>query len=228
MFQIQQCHDVFVDSCVRNESGALLFLSAFGRDTALKELMARIQLSDSSQDGLSDLKLKGFGVHAGENHTVFIDHARDLQKTSGRLSKCLYGQLNHLWIYVPALLDINKATGIAWVLVRQTRSPDGTVDALDREDLSWRLWRAVVELSTIPLMAHWRTTVFQAMQDDLVLEMGSAVKDDPRLKFARPIGDVLAFKVHLAEDFPERISQLIRQGKLTLEKPRCVDLLAMG
>ena len=70
MYQIQQVSDVHVDACVRNEAGQLMFLSAFGRDTAIKELMARMELGTGDNHSLSELTLKGTCDHAGESHAV--------------------------------------------------------------------------------------------------------------------------------------------------------------
>jgi len=58
LYEIERCADVFVDACLRHEGGRLLFLSVFGRDTATKELLARMQLGAQHQDGLAELMLK--------------------------------------------------------------------------------------------------------------------------------------------------------------------------
>ena len=49
-----------------------MFLSAYGRDTAVKELMARMELGGNDNHGLSELTLKGACDHAGESHTVMV------------------------------------------------------------------------------------------------------------------------------------------------------------
>jgi hypothetical protein len=83
MYAIQNCVEVYVDACVRNEAGQLMFMSVFGRDTATRELMARIQLA-SGQDSLRELSLVGHGPYKGESHTVQVADAKELDKLTGR------------------------------------------------------------------------------------------------------------------------------------------------
>lgn len=214
MFQIQNCHDVYVDGCVRNEAGILMFLSAFGRDTAIKELMARIQIGSAGSSGLPALKLKGVGEHDGEIYTVVIANAKDLEKTTGRLPKCLYGNLTHLWIYDPVIQAPNKSTGVAWVIEPQVAS-----EASKRvsDDLSLKLWQAICQLANIPLLSHWREPLMTEIQGDLILKMGDQATTDFRLRHSRPLGPLDAYRIELTEDFPQRVCEMIRQGKLKAE-----------
>jgi len=220
MYQVQQCSDVYVDACVRNEAGALVFMSVFGRDTAAKEFMARIQLGNKGTDGLPELRLKGYGEDEGQQHTVFIANPRDLDKVTGRLPKCLYGNLTHLWIFDPAIRSPNRGAGQAWLIEPVRREPDGLQPSEGARDrVVERLWQAVCQLATIPLLPHWRDAVMTAIWADMVTEFGRTVRGDHNPRFSQPLGDVIAFRVDLGDDFAARVSGLICEGILTLDAP---------
>ena len=50
LFPIEECNDLFVDACACDEQRNLVFLSAWGRDTALQEFLARLTLG-AAEDG---------------------------------------------------------------------------------------------------------------------------------------------------------------------------------
>lgn len=52
LYRIERCTDTFVDACLRDEAGRLLLMSVFGRDTAIKELQARIHLGTQHKTAL--------------------------------------------------------------------------------------------------------------------------------------------------------------------------------
>jgi hypothetical protein len=209
MYQVDSCSDVFVDACVRNQAGILMFISVYGRDTAIKELMARIQIGKGSE-GLSELKLKGCGVHLGESHVATIGNAKDLAKLTGRLSKCLYGNLTHAWIFDPAIRAPDKGAGQAWVI-----EPKQADDPQQGARIAHRLWQAVCHLAAVPLLPHWQTTVMQSFGADLVCQMGTT-DGGHNPWYSKPLGDVLAYRVRLGDDFSSRICTLVQNGDLTL------------
>jgi hypothetical protein len=214
MYQIQQVSDVFVDACVRNEAGQLMFLSAFGRDTAVKELMARMELSISDNHSLSELTLKGTCNHAGESHTVMVGDPKRLDKHTGRLPKRkLFGNMTHVWIYDPAIREPDKGSRTAWLIDRVIS------DATDSSslDIRERIWATIGQLASIPLLPHWRDTVLQAVWRDMVFEMGKTTSEEYNPRFSKPLGGMQAFRIALTEDFPNVVSQLIKDGKLFLQ-----------
>ena len=48
LYKVIELADLFVDACLRNESGELMFLSVYGRDTAVQQFKATMQLKPSS------------------------------------------------------------------------------------------------------------------------------------------------------------------------------------
>jgi hypothetical protein len=214
MYQIQQVSDVFVDACVRNEAGQLMFLSAFGRDTAVKELMARMELGTGDNHSLSEMTLKGTCDHAGESHAVMVGDPKRLDKHTGRLPKRkLFGNMTHVWIYDPAIREPDKGSRTAW-LVDRVNSDASESSSLD---IRARIWSTIVHLAPIPLLPHWRDTVLKAVWRDMVSEMGKTTSEEYNPRFSKPLGGMLAFRITLTEDFPNVVSQLIKVGKLFLQ-----------
>ena len=212
MYAVDQCSDVFVDACIRNEASQLMFLSLYGRDTATKELLARMQLG-KHQGGLQELQLKGVGDLVDQVHTVVVGDPDRLEKFSGRLPKGnLYGNLTHMWVYDPAIQTPNKGAKQAWVIDRQNVDLPSQVSQMRQ-----RIWQAVTQLASIPLLAHWQEPVLQAIWTCMVTEFGKSGTGDFNPSFSAPLGGMVAYKVTLLDTFPEIVSTLIRDGTLTLQ-----------
>ena len=215
MYQIQQVSDVHVDACVRNEAGQLMFLSAFGRDTAIKELMARMELGTGDNHSLSELTLKGSCDHAGESHAVMVGDPKRLDKHTGRLPKRkLFGNMTHVWIYDPAIREPDKGSRTAWLIDRVVSGATETFNL----DIRERIWATIGQLASIPLLPHWRDTVLQAVWRDMVFEMGKTTSDEYNPRFSKPLGGMQAFRIALTEEFPNVVSSLIKSGQLHLEQ----------
>ena len=215
MYQIQQVSDVHVDACVRNEAGQLMFLSAFGRDTAIKELMARMELGTGDNHSLSELTLKGTCDHAGESHAVMVGDPKRLDKHTGRLPKRkLFGNMTHVWIYDPAIREPDKGSRTAWLIDRVVSDATETFNL----DIRERIWATIGQLASIPLLPHWRDTVLQAVWRDMVFEMGKTTSDEYNPRFSKPLGGMQAFRIALTEEFPNVVSSLIKSGQLHLEQ----------
>lgn len=215
MYQIQQVSDVHVDACVRNETGQLMFLSAFGRDTAIKELMARMELGTGDNHSLSELTLKGTCDHAGESHAVMVGDPKRLDKHTGRLPKRkLFGNMTHVWIYDPAIREPDKGSRTAWLIDRVVSGATETFNL----DIRERIWATIGQLASIPLLPHWRDTVLQAVWRDMVFEMGKTTSDEYNPRFSKPLGGMQAFRIALTEEFPNVVSSLIKSGQLHLEQ----------
>lgn len=215
MYQIQQVSDVHVDACVRNEAGQLIFLSAFGRDTAIKELMARMELGTGDNHSLSELTLKGTCDYAGESHAVMVGDPKRLDKHTGRLPKRkLFGNMTHVWIYDPAIREPDKGSRTAW-LIDRVLSDGAESSSLDIRE---RIWATIGQLASIPLLPHWRDTVLKAVWRDMVFEMGKTTSEEYNPRFSKPLGGMQAFRIALTEEFPNVVSSLIKSGQLHLEQ----------
>ncbi len=223
LYEVERCQGIFVDACIRDEAGRLLMLSAYGRDTAIKELLARMQLGAQHQDGLQELTLKPQSNDV-RSQKVFIGNAKDLDKLTGRLPKCVYGNLNHLWLYNPVILAPVKGADVAWVIEQVPKLQTGqTTKAhqLDHElvdKIKTRLWAAIGHLASIPLLPHWRDPVIAAIEHSMLLRMGQRGHDDINQLLSEPIGDFVVLKVALDQSkFAQIVTDLVRTGRLDLE-----------
>ena len=159
MFVLEQQSDVFVDALVSDHRAQLLFLSVYGRDTSIQQLMARLH-QRRDQGGVDDLTLQDPASHSEVLRVLVGDPAR-LDKITGRLPRTgLLGNLLHAWIFDPAVLTLDPATGSGWLLEHlQGDLPKGHRAAREAA----QAWRMVKELSPVPLLDHWMLTVASAV-----------------------------------------------------------------
>jgi hypothetical protein len=203
MYRVKEITDVFVDACVRSESGELLLLSCYGRDTAVQQLLAAFDLGPA-EGGLSAFTL--VAVETLDEHRVEVGNAPALTKFSGRLPReNLFGALVHSWIYRSSVVRPDRSNGIAWLFDDQCADTAAVGSNPRLED---RLWELVEDLSPVPLLPHWRTAILNHV-DGLILPMQGTPYP--------PLGRVRAFQVRLPDDFLDRITELIRNGMLLLE-----------
>ena len=205
MFRIKEVADVFVDACVRDEEGRLLFLSCFGRDTAIQQLFAAFYLkpTEGGLDAFQLLESNAAATDAG--HPVRVGNADRLQKTSGRLPReNVFGNLAHTWIYYPVIVRPDRASRTAWVL-----DPHSSAESKSDQVLS-RVWEMFKLLSPVPLLDEWQPTLMKACFDDSVKDMSASA-------FA-PIGRISAQKVTVPDSFVGTVSALVKRGELALSR----------
>jgi hypothetical protein len=216
LYEITQVGEVYADAMLRDANGELMFLSCFGRDTAIKELMARIHLQGGNE-GISQLTLvqREDADTRREMATGYLMRPKELVYHSGRLPRGLFGQLVHAWIYHPAILAPDKGAQMAWVIEhRFNQESSATDDHLQR--LRDKVWACVKELSSVPLLDHWQTHVLSHIWDDMVFELGVSRTADFSPRLSIPVGAISACKVTLSDQFAQRICHLMRSGQLTL------------
>lgn len=219
LYSIERCTDTYVDACLRDEAGRLLLMSVYGRDTAIRELQARIQLGASHQDGLGEMILKPVEeVGSRIPQRVLIGSAKDLDKITGRLPSCVYGNLTHMWLFNPVLKTPQKGADVAWV-VQPLIDGDGVVDRT--RELRQRMWSAVTHLSSIPLLPHWSDIVIAALsKQGMLITMGERGNEQVHPLLSAPIGNFAVCKVQLdQEKMAAIVTDLVRRGRLTLEPP---------
>ncbi len=231
LYRIKESPDLFVDACIRNESGQIMLLSVYGRDTATTGLLGRMQIG-GREGGLEEISLvkeaetfydpvtgERTGQQLYERHSVYVGDPRRLQKFTGRLPQGIYHNLAHMWIYDPALQQPNKAALVGWVIDKldvPDAPADGDPDAgpsvqqANQERIHARIWQTVIELASVPLLPHWREPVLKAIWSDMVVDMSASA-------FCKPLGGMAAILVHLTDDFADTISVMVKEGKLTLD-----------
>ena len=202
LFKLRELSDLFADACVRDEAGQLMFLSLYGRDTAIQQLLAAFTLK-VSEGGFDNFHLQD---PAGESHRVHVGNADRLEKFTGKLPRDnLFGNLVHLWLYDPALIRPDRSNRVGWVLM------DGVDDPSARPETIWsRAWGLYKLLSPVPLLDTWQQTVLSRTGNEVVTLMGETPYP--------PLGRINAARVSLPDHFPEIVSGMVKVGDLALEQ----------
>ncbi len=188
LYQIDECPELFVDACICDEQRNLVFLSAWGRDTAMQEFLARLTLG-SAENGLEQFHI----VMDGRSIPVFPNSEMLEKRTTRQLRGTLFGSLIHLWLFDKRCSQPDRANHYAYALVDKNHSP------------RQRLWPLVTETCPLPLLAHWREPVLDVLTDHNMLH-----------PLTGALGPVTAWRLSLELDVLETaLGHLIRQGTLT-------------
>ncbi|WP_010219916.1 hypothetical protein [Pseudomonas syringae group genomosp. 3] len=190
LFQIEECPDLYVDACVCDEQRNLIFLSAWGRDTAMQEFLARLTLG-TAEDGLDQFHI----VMNGQHIPVFPDVELLDKRTTRQLRGTLFGSLLHLWLFYQRCAQPDRANHFAYALIDEAQDPFK------------RLWPLVVNTCPLPFLPHWREPVMSVLTAHNMLQ-----------PLVGAIGPVTAWRLSLQLDVLEKaLGELIREGKLTTE-----------
>jgi hypothetical protein len=202
LYKLRELSDLYADACVRDESGQLMFLSLFGRDTAVQQLLAAFTLK-VTEGGLDGFHLQD---PAGESHRVHVGNADRLEKFTGKLPRDnLFGNLVHLWLYDPILTRPDRSNRVAWVLV------DGVDDPSVRTEAIWSwAWGLCKLLSPVPLLDTWQAPVLARTGAEVVTLMDETPYP--------PLGRIAAARIGLPDHFPETVSGMVKAGELALEQ----------
>ena len=202
LFKLRELSDLFADACVRDEAGQLMFLSLYGRDTAIQQLLAAFTLK-VGEGGLDGFHLQD---PVGESHRVHVGNADRLEKFTGKLPReNLFGNLVHLWLYDPILTRPDRSNRVAWVLVEGVDDPSARTEAIWLR--SWELYRL---LSPVPLLDTWQTPVLARTGAEVVTLMDETPYP--------PLGRIAAARIGLPDQFPEIVSGMVKAGELALEQ----------
>ena len=188
---------IFTDA-VLIDNGRLLFASLWGRDTAVQELLARLQIG-TGQGGLRSFNFDG--------EEVYLGNIEDYKKITGRHVSTVFGNLIHLWIFDAELLNNNMSSRRGYLLgnwdvqaLRAIAKGIANDDVSQARDLVWGKFQ---QLSPLPLLGHWAEIL---------------------LKFAFARGwidvivghDIMAVKIKLPDDYEDTISNFIKDNDLPI------------
>jgi hypothetical protein len=151
LMEVVEAPGLFADALLTDERGSLLFISLWGRDTAVQELLARMTLGND-EGGIRTLHVNAVdGPQA-----VHLDRMPCMDKHTGRMPpRNLFGDLIQLWVYDKLAIEPDRANRRALMLQR----PDDP-DAVLQE----RLWNLVREVCHLPLLAEWREPVLAMLE----------------------------------------------------------------
>jgi hypothetical protein len=153
LLQLTEIPHIMADGYVCDDRRSLVFLSLWGRDTAIQELLARLSLKN--EDALTQLTLTDSALH---EHPLFPGNTDNLDKRTSRHPRTRFGTLVHLWLFDRRCLAPDKSNGQALLL-------------LEQNDPHWqqRLWTLFQETVTLPLLDHWQETMLTLLQDTQML-----------------------------------------------------------
>jgi len=205
---ILECPDLSVDACVVDkQTHDLIFISVWGRDTAVQQLLARLTLDSTAAESLKS----GIGLKVG-SHTrpVFFHDTDKLEKrTSREYPGTLFGSLLNLWLFHPQCTQPDSSQHSAYVLLHPPKAQDAE-PALSRLG-DWpqvtrkRLASALLNLAPFPILPEWADVALDEVQKQQMLSQQETL-----------FGDVLGYRLHLDVDRLEQaISGLIRGYQLT-------------
>jgi hypothetical protein len=195
LYAVRECSDVFVDAALRDNSGELLFLSAFGRDTAILQFFASFTLPVTN-GGRNAFTL----VRESETHRVAVTDANSLEKLTGRLPRGnLFGNLVHAWLYKGDFIKPDRSNRSVLVL------RFGETE----EAFMLRVWLLLRDLCPVPLLDHWREPLLSALGAELITPLSAGN--------APPIGMVDGVYLALPLDFERVVSAAVARQALTME-----------
>lgn len=153
MLQLNEIPHIMADGYVCDERRSLLFLSVWGRDTAIQELLARLTLRN--EDALTQCTLTDTSLN---EHILFPGNTANLDKRASRHTRTRFGTLVHTWLFDKRCLVPDKENGQAILL-------------LNRDDPHWRerAWTLLSETTTLPLLPHWQDCVLTLLQASQML-----------------------------------------------------------
>lgn len=200
MLRILEFPDVMADACLRDSEGRFMFLSIYGRDNAVLQFIAAMELPQDQQ-GIIRFHLVD---EDGTEHPADVGGTNRLAKHSGHMPKqTIFGAVNHMWIFDKGMSKPDMANRIAWVL-HTNSAVDAELGTLDD-----RVWAMVKRLSPVPILDAWRAQILEWGWSTGALRR----LDDPKYP---PIGNVAGARVSLNQTFLAHVSELVRSGALTL------------
>ncbi len=149
-YTISEINDVFVDAFLTDENSNLLFLSIWGRDTAVQEFIARLTISNH-EDSIKDIRVNN-GKNGEADRIINIPPANILDKYSSRVGSDIYQNLTQVWIYDKCVMKPDLANRRVYQMFTQSQKcPDP--------------WPLIKSVCHIPLLDNWREPIIQKFMD---------------------------------------------------------------
>ncbi|MEW8418893.1 MAG: hypothetical protein AB2669_19165 [Candidatus Thiodiazotropha endolucinida] len=206
LMQIDAIPDLYADAALVDAYDKLLFLSLWGRDTAIQEFLAGISLANE-EGGINSFFLSpiksGAKRDSGEplRKLVQIGESKRLTHHSGRMpaSNVFGGDMAHLWVFDRLVTDPDLAN-------RRTIAISRAVDTESVSSVSQsRIWQLTKAICHLPLLDHWAETIVKRFYER------EWIKDFNGIGVNGALIDL-----SLSEEVEDEISSLIRDGVLCL------------
>jgi len=203
LMQLDVIPDLYVDASLVDAYDKLLFLSLWGRDTAIQEFLAGISLANE-EGGINSFFLSSGATANGDpqRKLVQIGEAKRLNHYTGRMpaSNVFGGDMAHLWVFDRLVTDPDLANRRT-IAISKVDS-DSVDDKTAAQNRIWQLTKAICHL---PLLDHWAETIIQTFYER------EWIKDFNGIGVNGALIDL-----SLAEEVEEEVTRLIRDGALAL------------
>jgi len=200
LMQLDAAPELFADAMLVGAYDNLLFLSLWGRDTALQEFLARVSLAN--HEGGLDRFFLNVGIKTNgepQRKLVQIGKADRLNHHTGRMpTNNVFGNMAHLWLFDRLIAEPDLANRRTMALFKQ----DETANAQTAHHRIWQLAKAICHL---PLLDHWADAVINIFYER------EWIKDFDGIGVNGALIDL-----SLGEEIEEEITNLIKDGALTL------------
>jgi len=203
LMQLDIIPDLYVDASLVDAYDKLLFLSLWGRDTAIQEFLAGISLANE-EGGINSFFLSTGIKSSGDpqRKLIQIGEAKRLNHYSGRMpaSNVFGGDMAHLWVFDRLVTEPDLAN-------RRTIAISKTINhSVDDETATQnRIWQLTKAICHLPLLDHWAKTVISTFYHH------EWIKDFDGIGVNGALIDL-----SLSDEVETEITQLIREGVLTL------------
>jgi len=202
LMQIDAIPDLYTDAALVDAYDKLLFLSLWGRDTAIQEFLAGISLANE-EGGINSFFLTTGTRHTGEplRKLIQIGESKRLNHHSGRMpaSNVFGGDMAHLWVFDRLVTDPDLAN-------RRTIAISRTLDKASVSTVSQsRIWQLTKAICHLPLLDHWAETIVKRFYER------EWIKDFNGIGVNGALIDL-----SLSEEVEDEISTLIRDGVLCI------------
>ena len=153
LWRLEEAPELFLDSYVADGDRAV-FLSLWGRDTAIHELMAKLTLpiAEGGWTGITPQR-------DGQSVPLQLDRERLAKRTTRTYRQTRFGSLLNLWLFDQRCQDPDRTNRQCYAIFNERDS---------QQDKSAMLWSRLRDLAAFPLLDHWRPTIVQ-----LLLEHGA-------------------------------------------------------
>lgn len=191
LYPIDECRDLMVDACLWESMFNLMFISIWGRDTAIQSFLARLTLGRSA-DGLEQFHIVN---EQNPDIPIFINSVDRLEKRLARVYRqTIFGSLTNLWLFDSRCLKPDKSNSSAILLLpKEVANP------------TERIWSTVKETCPLPLLDHWQQPVLAVLKEHSMLT-----------ELPKGIGNIAGYQINLhIPDLKLHLGEKIRQGILT-------------
>lgn len=202
LMQIDAIPDLYADAALVDAYDKLLFLSLWGRDTAIQEFLAGISLANE-EGGINSFFLTTGKRENSEplRKLLQIGESKRLNHHSGRMpaSNVFGGDMAHLWVFDRLVTDPDLAN-------RRTIAISRALDTTSISSVSQsRIWQLTKAICHLPLLDHWAETIIKRFYER------EWIKDFNGIGVNGALIDL-----SLNEEVEDEISTLIRDGVLGL------------